>query len=111
MKKLIIFISALALIGSCAKVEVNEPVQDNQSNNSGALYSDLPEVIYASVSDESGDDQTRTYVDDKSVKWHSGESISYYAEEYGNVKYTMTEGQPDGVNSIKIISTVKTTST
>ena len=103
MKKLIIFISSLALIGSCAKVEVTEPVQDNQSNNSGALYADLPEVIYASVSDESGDDQTRTYVDGKSVKWHSGESISYYAGTYGNVKYTMTEGQPDGTVSAEFV--------
>lgn len=103
MKKLIIFISSLALIGSCAKVEVTEPVQDNQSNNSGALYADLPEVIYASVSYESGDDQTRTYVDGKSVKWHSGESISYYAGTYGNVKYTMTEGQPDGTVNAEFV--------
>ena len=71
MKKLIIFLSALSLISSCAKVEVTEPVQDNMSNDSADLYADLPEVIYASASDESGDEQTRTYVDGKSVKWHS----------------------------------------
>ena len=103
MKKLIIFFSALALIGSCAKVEVTEPVQDNQSNNSAPLYADLPKVIYASVSDESGDDQTRTYVDGKSVKWHSGESISYYAGTYGNVKYTMKEGLYDGTVNAEFV--------
>ena len=96
MKKLIIFFSALALISSCAKIEVNEPVQNDQANDSAVLYADLPEVLYASVSDKSGDDQTRTYVDGKPVKWHMGESISYYAGEYGNVKYTMKAGQYDG---------------
>ena len=103
MKKLIIFISALALISSCAKIEVNEPVQNDQTNDSTVLYADLPEVLYASVSDESGDDQTRTYVDDKSVKWHMGESISYFAGTYANVKYTMENGQYDGTVNAKFV--------
>lgn len=103
MKKLIIFISALALISSCAKIEVNEPVENDQTNDSAVLYADLPEVLYASVSDESGDDQTRTYVDDKSVKWHMGESISYYAGTYANVKYTMQVGQYDGTVNAKFV--------
>ena len=103
MKKLIIFLSALALISSCAKIEVNEPDQNDQTNDSAVLYADLPEVLYASVSDECGDEQTRTYVDDKSVKWHMGESISYYAGEYGNVKYTMEEGQYDGTDNAKFV--------
>ena len=103
MKKLIIFFSALALIGSCAKIEVNEPDQNDQTNDSAVLYADLPEVLYASVSDESGDDQTRTYVDDKSVKWHMGESISYFAGTYANVKYTMENGQYDGTVNAKFV--------
>ena len=103
MKKLIIFISALALISSCAKIEVNEPVQNDQTNDSTVLYADLPEVLYASVSDESGDEQTRTYVDDKSVKWHRGESISYFAGTYANVKYTMKDGQYDGTVNAEFV--------
>ena len=103
MKKFIICFSALALISSCAKVEVTEPVQDDLSNDSNALYADLPKVIYASVSDESGDSQTRTFVDGKSVKWHRGESISYYAGTYGNVKYTMKEGQYDGTVNAEFV--------
>ena len=71
MKKLIVFLSALSLISACAKVEVTEPVQDDLSNDSAALYAALPEVIYVSVSDESGDKETRTYVDGNIVKWHS----------------------------------------
>lgn len=103
MKKLIIFLSALALIGSCAKIEVNEPDQNDQSNDSAALNGGLPEVLYASVSDESGDELTRTYVVGKSVKWHRGESISYYAGEYGNVMYTMKAGQYDGTDNAEFV--------
>lgn len=103
MKKHIIFFSALALISSCAKVDLIGPVQDDQSNNSVALDTDLPEVIYASVSDESGEAQTRTYVDGKSVKWHSGESISYFAGENANVKYTMKVGQYDGTVNAEFV--------
>ena len=103
MKKLIIFISALALISSCAKIEVNEPNQNDHLNDSATLNGGLPEVLYASVSDESRDDQTRTYVDGKSVKWHRGESISYFAGTYANVKYTMENGQYDGTVNAKFV--------
>ena len=103
MKKLIIFISALALISSCAKIEVNEPNQNDHLNDSATLNGGLPEVLYASVSDESRDDQTRTYVDGKSVKWHRGESISYFAGTYANVKYTMKDGQYDGTVNAEFV--------
>ena len=103
MKKLIIFFSALALISSCAKMEMAEPVQNGQSNDSVVINGDLPEVLYAIVADDDSDAQTRTYVDGKSVKWHSGESISYYAEVYGNVKYTMAEGQYDGTVNAEFV--------
>ena len=80
MKKLIIFFSALALIGSCAKVEVNEPVQNDQANDSATLTDCPPEVLYASVVDEQ-DSETRTFVDGKTVMWHPGDIISHF---YGN---------------------------
>ena len=86
MKKLIIFFSALALIGSCAKVEMTEPVQDNQSNNSDALYDCPPEVLYASVVDEQ-DSETRTYVDGKTVMWHPGDIISHFYGSRTNAPY------------------------
>ena len=103
MKKLIIFFSALALISSCAKMELAEPVQNGQSNDSGVINGDLPEVLYAIVANDDSDAQTRTYVDGKSVKWHSGESISYFAGEYANVKYTMREGQYDGTVNAEFV--------
>ena len=107
MKKLIILFSALALISSCAMMEETGPVQNDQSNDYIPLYADLPEVIYASASDESDEEETRTYVDGNIVKWHSGESISYYAGEYGNVKYTMKEGQYDGTVSAEFVQSGK----
>ena len=37
MKKLIIFFSALALISSCAKLELTEPDQNGDSSNNATL--------------------------------------------------------------------------
>ena len=76
MKKLIIIFSALALISSCAKVELDGPVQNDQSNGSVALNGGLPEVLYASVVDEQ-ESETRTFVDGKTVMWHPGDIISH----------------------------------
>lgn len=81
MKKLIICFSALALISSCAKVEVNEPVQNGHSNESGH-----PEVLYASVVDEQ-DPETRTYVDGQTVLWQPGDIISHFYDIHRNVPY------------------------
>lgn len=77
MKKLIYFFSALVVISSCAKMEVNDPAQNDQSNDSA-----LPKVLYASVVDEQNHD-TRTYVDGMTVMWHGGDHVSYF---YGNVQ-------------------------
>ena len=93
MKRLIYIFLAAVLLYSCVMIdEIDQPVQGD--NISSAI--NLPEVLYASLTNDGQDTQTRTYVDGKSVKWHSGESISYYAGIYGNVKYTMKEGQYDG---------------
>ncbi len=81
MKKFIICFSALALISSCAKVEVNELVQNGHSNESGH-----PEVLYASVVDEQ-DPETRTYVDGKTVLWQPGDIISHFYDIHRNVPY------------------------
>ena len=81
MKKLIIFFSALALISSCAKVELDGPVQNGQSNDS---Y--LPKVIYASIVDKQNP-ETRTYVDGKTVMWHGGDHVSYFYGNEHNARY------------------------
>ena len=88
MKKLIIFFSALALISSCAKVELDGPVQNDQSNGSG-----LPEVLYASVVDEKSP-KTRTYVDGKTVMWHPGDIISHFSGNRRNAPYIYNGATP-----------------
>ena len=63
--------------------------------NKSNLLSEVPEVLYASMADENdhasegegANKMTRTYVDDKSVLWHSGDAISYFASSNHNVKY------------------------
>lgn len=63
--------------------------------NKSNLLSEVPEVLYASMADENdnasegegANKMTRTYVDDKSVLWHSGDAVSYFASSNHNVKY------------------------
>ena len=63
--------------------------------NKSNLLSEVPEVLYASMADENDNasegegtnKMTRTYVDDKSVLWHSGDAVSYFASSNHNVKY------------------------
>ena len=62
----------------CEKVSLDEPVKDD------SLLTDyvLPEILYASMSDDGKDSETRTYVgggNGKSVLWHSGDEISYFS--------------------------------
>ena len=80
MKKLIVLLSALVLIISCAKIEVNEPIQNDTSNDSAGLNDELPEVLYASIVNEQ-ESETRTFVDGQTVMWHPGDIISHF---YGN---------------------------
>ena len=80
MKKLIVLLSALVLINSCAKIEVNEPIKNDTSNDSAGLNDELPEVLYASIVNEQ-ESETRTFVDGQTVMWHPGDIISHF---YGN---------------------------
>lgn len=86
MKKLVVILSALALISSCAKMELAEPLQKDQSNDSATINSDLPEVLYVSVADEHNP-KTRTVADGKKILWQKDDAISYFALTSHNVKY------------------------
>ena len=100
MKKLIIFFSALALISSCAKIELTEPVQDDQSNNSTVLYGDLPEVLYATVADnndKSGKTRTVVAEDGQSILWNTGDAVSAFFSGISNAQY-----QYDGDDAVTI---------
>ena len=81
MKRIAVILSALAVFAGCSKLSEIEQPESVISGN------DLPDVLYASVSDDETDPQTRTYVDGKKVLWHGGDAISYYAGTKGNVKY------------------------
>ena len=97
MKKLIIFFSALALIGSCAMVEETGPVQNDQSNELG-----LPEVIYASIVDEQNP-ETRTYVTtNKNVLWESGDAVSIFYGIMQNARYVYKGDYPDTKVELKL---------
>lgn len=91
MKKLIIILSALALISGCANLQLDEPVQEETVDIVVDKVSDLPDVIHASVSDDksqNSDPQSRTYVGkENSVLWHTSDAISYFAGENHNAKY------------------------
>ena len=93
MRKFSLLFAVIAVAGGCAEIE----------EIGTELADELPKVLYASVSENGDDAGTRTYVDGKAVKWHAGESISYYAGEYGNVRYVMREGQYDGTVNAEFI--------
>lgn len=95
MKKLIYLLLAGVIFCGCSKLEdLSDSVQQNTQQCI------LPDVIYASVSNEAEGDakQTRTYVkDDKYVLWHGDDAISYFTSTNHNVKYQYN-GE-DGVNN------------
>ena len=93
MRKFSLLFAVIAVVSGCAEIEEIKT----------ELADVLPKVLYASVSENADDTGTRTYVDGKTVKWHAGESISYYAGEYGNVRYVMKEGQYDGTLNAEFI--------
>ena len=102
MKKLIIFFSALALISSCAKVELTGPVQNDQSNDSEALKGGLPEVLYASVVDEQNP-ETRTYMaTNKTVQWEPGDAVSFFYGNRQNARYVYNGNYPDKKVELKL---------
>ncbi len=88
-KKLIYLLCPFALFSGC------DASDDFGAKNQSNLLSEVPEVLYASIADENDNasegegthKMTRTYVDDKSVVWHGGDAISYFASSNHNVKY------------------------
>ena len=91
MKKVLYIIGAISLIWACNKIEeIDQPFKD-ESMAEVEVPVNLPEVIYASMAenDTQEDVKTRTYVDDdrKSVLWHNGDAVSYFAGENHNAKY------------------------
>ena len=88
MKRLIFIFSAIALLDACSKFEeVDQPLHDEPVVEEGISCADLPSVLYASIADERDSLMTRTYVEDKSVLWHNGDAISYFAGNNHNVMY------------------------
>lgn len=97
MKRLALFLFIASLWG-CEKVSLDEPVKDD------SLLTDyvLPEILYASMSDDDKDSETRTYVgggDGKSVLWHSGDEISYFSGDT-HADYV---SQGEGKSSVEFI--------
>lgn len=92
IKKLLTIFFAIALISSCSKVIEPEV----------SVYK-LPDVIFASLPEEGGEPQTRTYAEGHDVLWHNGDAFSYFAGYDGNAKYVY-EGE-SGVGSAEFRKT------
>ena len=75
MKKLVYLLFATVLFSSCEKDKLFE-----QSHQGNTAVGNLPEVLYATIADEQ-DAQSRTYLDNKTVMWQSGDEVSFF---YGN---------------------------
>ena len=99
MKKLSVVFLLIALVCSCNKNQIDLPVQeeDKVEVEGGSQTGELPEVIYASMSDEDQTPETRTYVDGnrKDVLWQTGDAISYFACSSHNVKYVYYGETPE----------------
>ena len=98
MKKLSVVFSLIALVCSCDKNQIDLPVQeeDKVEVEGGSQTGELPEVIYASMSDEDQTPETRTYVDGnrKDVLWQTGDAISYFSGNLHNVQYVYNGETP-----------------
>ena len=82
MKRLFYIVATLALF-ACEKAE------DFGQQGGVASGADLPEVIYATVADDSDNDttMTRTYANGQSILWNSGDAISLFTSINHMVKY------------------------
>ena len=91
MKKFPLLLFFIFLFG-CEKIGPGEPEQ------SGKLPADfeLPDVLYASVSDK-----TRTYADGKKVFWQNEDALSFFAGNVHNVRYSYT-GE-DGSEKVEFV--------
>ena len=87
MKNIFAILAVFAFIWGCEKVDRDEPVNEVSPDEE---FSDsiLPEILYASISNEEKP-QTRTIVGDdgKKVLWQTGDAISYFAYDIHNAKY------------------------
>lgn len=99
MKKLLVVFSLIALVCSCNKDQIDLPVHEDDKVvvEGGSQTGELPEVIYASMSDEEQSPETRTYLDGnrKDVLWQTGDAISYFAGSSHNVKYVYNGETPE----------------
>ena len=99
MKKLLVVFSLIALVCSCNKDQIDLPVYEDDKVvvEGGSQTGELPEVIYASMSDEEQSPETRTYLDGnrKDVLWQTGDAISYFACSSHNVKYVYYGETPE----------------
>lgn len=86
MKKLIIILSALAILGACSKFEeIDAPLHEEEVV---ADSKSLPEVIYASVNNKKDESDTRTsVVDGYKIHWQSLDAISYFTGVTHNAQY------------------------
>lgn len=88
MKKLLILFSALAVFAGCSKYDEQDlPVQGETATEGEVIAGDFPKVLYASMHEEDGSPETRTYADGKIVLWHKGDEISAFNGKYHNFKY------------------------
>lgn len=98
MKRIFAILATFAFVWGCEKVNRDEPVKEVSPDEE---FSDsiLPEILYASISNEDGQEkdtdqneekpQTRTVVGDdgKTVMWHGGDHISYFYGKMQNSRY------------------------
>ena len=107
MKKLLVVFFLIALVCSCKKDQIELPVQEEDKIvvEGGSLAGELPEVIYASMSDEDQAPETRTYVDGnrKDVLWQTGDAISYFVGKFHNVKYVYNGDAPSSKVELEIV--------
>ena len=107
MKKLSVVFLLTALVCSCDKNQIDLPVQeeDKVEVEGGSQTGELPEVIYASMSDEDQTPETRTYVDGnrKDVLWQTGDAISYFAGNLHNVQYVYNGETPESKVELEIV--------
>ena len=110
MKRILLIFSAIAFLWGCEKIGFDEPVKDDttiedetpDTEAPDSLLTDyvLPEILYASMTDEDEDKpQTRTVVgeDGKKILWQNGDTVSFFFGNVHNARYTYT-GE-DGVTS------------
>ena len=96
----LVLLVAATLFGCSQFDEIDQPIPGGTEIGGDYSKDALPDVLYASIAEE---EQSRTFVDGDNVLWNRGESISYYAGEYGNAKYTMREGLYDGTANAEFV--------